>query len=150
LLDNLKIIPSLNSLSEPHLERVINLATEHHWPAGQTIFREGERDGQLYIVLEGRVALELHVPTRGRVTILTVGPGEMFGWSAAVAGLQKKTAGARTAQATWAVGLDSAALAAACEADHDLGFHVYRWLANVIAGRLTATRLQLLDMYAVD
>jgi hypothetical protein len=35
-----------------------------------------------------------------------------------------------------------------CETDHDLGYVVMRRLANVIAGRLLVTRLQLLDMFA--
>ena len=33
---------------------------------------------------------------------------------------------------------------------HELGYLVYRRLTNVIAARLTATRLQLLDMYGDD
>ena len=51
------------------------------WDAGETVFREGDRDSVLYVVEAGRVAIEMAVPGRGRVTILTVGPGEVFGWS---------------------------------------------------------------------
>jgi CRP-like cAMP-binding protein len=142
--------PWFSTLATPHLEILAGLATEQQWLAGQVVFREGDRHQQVYVILEGRMALEIHVPNRGRVTILTVGPDEILGWSAAVPGQRKKTASARAMQDTRALAFDAAALAAACEANHDLGYHIYRWLTNVIAGRLTATRLQLLDMYAVD
>ena len=149
-LEALQGNPWFVSLTTPHLEAVLSLATERRWQAGQTIFREGERDNWLYLVLEGRVALEIHVPNRGRVTILTVGPDEIFGWSATVPSLQKKTASAWSVQDTRALAFDAAALVAACDADHDLGYHVFRALTSVISGRLTATRLQLLDVYAVE
>jgi hypothetical protein len=35
-----------------------------------------------------------------------------------------------------------------CEEDHDFGYYVMRRLANLVAGRLLTTRLQLLDMFA--
>jgi CRP/FNR family transcriptional regulator, cyclic AMP receptor protein len=150
LVEMLQANPWFGSLSREHFETFIGLSTERRWPAGHVIFREGERDDRLYLVLEGRVALEIHVPARGRVTILTIGPDEIFGWSAAVPGVQTRTASARAVQATYGIACDAAALRAACERDHDLGYHVYRRLTNVIAGRLTATRLQLLDIYAVE
>ncbi|MEP7355691.1 MAG: cyclic nucleotide-binding domain-containing protein, partial [Anaerolineales bacterium] len=137
-------------LERQHFEQLVGLAAEVTWSTDQVIFREGERDDRLYLVLEGRVALEIYMPNRGRVTILTIGPDEIFGWSAAVPFVQKRTASARAAQPTRAVVFDAAALRAACEQDHDLGYYVYRRLTNVIAGRLTATRLQLLDMYSVE
>jgi CRP-like cAMP-binding protein len=142
--------PWFQPLERQHFEQFIGIATEVSWSTDQVIFREGERDDRIYLVLEGRVALEIYVPNRGRVTILTLGPDEIFGWSAAVPVVQTRTASARAAQPTRAVAFDAAALRAACERDHDLGYVVYRRLTNVIAGRLTATRMQLLDMYAVE
>jgi CRP-like cAMP-binding protein len=149
LADALRANPWFAALEPRHFEKLIAIAAEMSWPAGQVIFREGAEDDRLYFVIEGQVALEIHVPARGRLTILTVGPNEVFGWSAAVPVVRKKTASARAVRLTRAVAFDAAALRAACEEVHDLGYHVYRRLTNVIAARLTATRLQLLDMYAV-
>ncbi len=118
------------------------------WIEGQTIFAEGDQDARLYLVLEGRVAIEKYVPGRGRVTLLTLGPSEIFGWSAVVPVIGTRTATARAVAPTRAVTFDSAALQQICDEDHDLGYLVFRRLTNVIAGRLSATRLQLLDMYS--
>ncbi len=135
---------------EPRLiEKLAAIASEVAWADGQVVFREGEADDKLYLVIEGLVALDMYIPNRGRATILTVGPHEIFGWSAAVPVVGKKTASARALQTTRAIAIDANALCEACEEDHDLGYYFYRALANVIASRLTATRLQLLDVYAV-
>ncbi|MDI6773078.1 MAG: Crp/Fnr family transcriptional regulator [bacterium] len=136
-------------LEPQHLEKLAAIASEVTWTEGQVIFREGEADDRLYLVVEGLVALEMYIPNRGRATILTAGPHEVFGWSAAVPVVGKKTASARSLQRTRAIAIDAGALCAACEQDHHLGYYVYRTLADVIASRLTATRLQLLDVYAV-
>lgn len=149
LVDTLAATSAFGSLERRHLEAIAACANLVHWPAGQVVFREGEPDDRLYVVLEGLVSLDIYVPNVGRVAILTVGPNELLGWSAAVPGVEKKTASARTLQPTTAIAVDAQALHAACEADHDLGYQVYRTLARVVAGRLKATRLQLLDVYAV-
>ncbi len=99
--------------------------------------------------MDGLVALETYIPNRGRATIQTLGPHDILGWSAAVPQVQKKTASARTLLATHALAIDAAALYDACEQDHDLGYYVYRALAVVIASRLKATRLQLLDIFSI-
>lgn len=137
------------ALEPQHIEKLAAIATEVAWVEGQVIFREGEADDKLYLVVDGLVALEVYIPNRGRARILTAGPHEIFGWSAAVPVAGKKTAGARSLQTTHAIAMDAGALCAACEQDHDLGYFVYRALADVIASRLAATRLQLLDVYAV-
>lgn len=149
LSDTLHANPWFAALEPQLFEKMVAIASEVSWSAEQVIFREGDQDDHLYFVLEGQVALEIYIPARGRVTILTIGPDEIFGWSAVVPVIQKRTASARAVLPSRAVTFNGAALRAACDEDHDLGYHVYRRLTNVIAGRLTATRMQLLDMYAV-
>jgi CRP-like cAMP-binding protein len=147
LVGMLRAGPLFGSLEPQHLETLAAFAQEVTWPEDRVVFREGEPDDRLYVVVEGLVALEIFVPGRGRVTILTVGPHEVLGWSAAVPEVEKKTASARALQTTRAIAIDAAKLYAACDQDHDLGYHVYRSLSAVIASRLKATRLQLLDIY---
>jgi len=45
--------------------------------------------------------------------------------------------------------LDGNWLRAKCEEDHDLGYEMLKRLIDLIASRLDATRLQLLDIYSV-
>ena len=62
------------------------------------VYREGDPGSPVYLVEEGLVAVELVVPGRGAVTILTVGPGEIFGWSSLFY-QRPKTSAARAAGA---------------------------------------------------
>jgi CRP-like cAMP-binding protein len=148
LADILSQNPWFQSLEPAHFDKLLAIASLDAWEDGQTIFAEGEQDNHLYLVLEGRVAIEKYMPNRGRVTILTLGTSEIFGWSAVLPVIGTRTATARAVGSVQAVAFDSAALRQACDDDHDLGYLVYRRLTNIIAGRLSATRLQLLDMYA--
>lgn len=140
--------PWFQVLEPPLFQKLVDITTIKNWEEGATIFREGDRDDNLYLIVDGQVALEVYVQGHGRITILTLGPDEIFGWSAVVPVEGTRTASARAMRATQAIAFDSNALRQACDEDHDLGYQVYRRLNNVVAGRLSATRLQLLDMYA--
>ncbi len=142
-LFNLAFTRGLDSAQQ---ERLAEIATPVSWPAGTTIFREGERGSVLYVVEEGCVAIEIAVPGRGRVNILTVGPGEVFGWSSLFY-QRPKTASARTIQPTTAFALDAARLREFCDADSRMGYILTQRILAVVSERLKATRMQLLDIY---
>lgn len=149
MIDILRSSRLFEDLDLKLLEQIAVMASEVTWPSDHLVFREGETDDNLFVLLDGLVALDIHVPSRGRVTIQTLGPDDILGWSSAIPQVERKTASARTLLATRAIAIDAAELRAACEKDHDLGYCVYRAIAVVLAGRLKATRLQLLDMFSV-
>jgi CRP-like cAMP-binding protein len=140
--------PWFHNLEPDHFQKLLAIAKLEEWSENQIIFAEGALEAKLYLILEGRVAIEEYVPGHGRVTLLTLGPSELFGWSAVIPVIGTRTATTRAVDPTRTVTFDSAALERVCDEDHDLGYLVYRRLTNIIAGRLSATRLQLLDMYS--
>ena len=144
----LKNNPWFERLRDEHLQKLVSISSPVQWPAGTTIFREGDHHPNLYLIIEGRVAIDISIPSRGKVTILTLGENEVFGWSAVVPVISIKTATARTVRDTKAIAFDAQELEQLCETDHELGCIVYRRLINIIAGRLSATRMQLIDMYS--
>jgi CRP-like cAMP-binding protein len=127
-------------------ERVAAMAVPAHWSAGETVFREGDCDSALYVVETGRVAIEMSIPGRGRVTILTVGPGELFGWSSLFR-RRPKTASARAIEPTEALAWDAVQLGDLCDADPQFGYVLTRGILEAVSERLKATRMQLLDIY---
>jgi CRP-like cAMP-binding protein len=62
---------------------IAKLAEKVVYPCGSVIFREGDRNDKIYLILSGRVALEMSVPARGRVRLLTLSDGELLGDHAA-------------------------------------------------------------------
>ena len=136
----------MQGLSPGQLDQIAGIASSLNWDAGTTVFREGDRDSFFYVVEEGRVAIEIAVPGRGRVVILTVGPGEIFGWSSILAE-RPKTASARTIEPVRALALDASRLRELCDAEPQLGYLLTRRILEVVSERLKATRMQLLDIY---
>ncbi len=139
----------LARLSPTTRESMLSLAQTYHYKTGDTVFREGDPAAMLYIVKTGRVAIEIHIPSKGRQTIQTAGPGEPFSWSALVEP-QIETASARAVEETEVLGMKSGALMDLFQDKCRVGFEVYHALTVVITQRLVATRLQLLDMYGTS
>ncbi len=144
----LQSIPWFQELSPDHFNKILKISKLRTVEAGEDIFREGDIEDYLYVVLEGRVAIEIAVPGRGRVRIYTAEPMDVVGWSSVTPVVRQRTAGAKAVLPSRLVAIESAKLRKLCEEDHDLGYVVMKRLANVVASRLLVTRLQLLDMFA--
>ncbi len=148
LIKVLQAIPWFQALSAEHFKKIVSISRIIKFEPGQVIFHEGDKEDYLYIVLEGRVAIEISLPGRGRIRVLTADPMDVVGWSSVTPVVRQRTAGARAVLPSRLVAIDATGLRALCEEDHDLGYYVMRRLANVVASRLMTTRLQLLDMFA--
>lgn len=135
------------SLPNHVIERVASLATLRGFPADTLLFREGASNDHLMIISIGRVALDMKVPGRGGVRIMSLGPGDMVAWSALLGG-GPMTTSAVAMQDTQLVAIRAADAIALCESDPVFGYHLMRQVAQALANRLVATRLQLLDLFA--
>lgn len=144
----LQSIPWFQEIDPEHFEALCGIACLRQVEAGDELFREGDKEDFLYIVLEGRIAVDIHIPGRGRMRIFTAEPMDIVGWSSATPIVRQRTASARTVLPGRVICMDAQKLRVLCDQDHDLGYVVMRRLANVVASRLLVTRLQLLDMFA--
>jgi CRP-like cAMP-binding protein len=135
-------------LESRYLALLVSCASNLRFDGGQMIFREGEDANQFYLIRQGNVAIELHSPTRGSLTVQSLGAGEVLGWSWLVPPYRWRFDG-RVVEPTRALALDGKCLRTKCEQDHDLGYELFKRFAQVMTQRLEATRLQLLDVYAV-
>ncbi|MDX9857566.1 MAG: cyclic nucleotide-binding domain-containing protein [candidate division Zixibacteria bacterium] len=138
--------PFLEGLEKRHLSLLVGCASNVVFKEGQWVFREGEPADNFYFIREGRVHVQTHAPHTGPVIIRSREAGEIFGWSWLVPPY-KWHFDARAVELTRAIALDGKCLRTKCEEDHDLGYEIMKRFALVIAERLEATRLQLLDVY---
>ncbi len=138
--------PFLKGLKPAHLDLITGCATNVRFNAGKYIFREGEQANQFYILREGKVAVEIYGAQQGAITTQTLEGGDILGWSWLVAPYKWRF-DARAVELTRAIALDGKCLREKCEKDHDLGYELLKRFSRVIAERLEATRIQLLDMY---
>jgi len=148
LLETLRHLPWFTDLTAGQIERMASIASLQRLSAGDILFREGDREDSLYVLLDGQIALEIEVPTRGRVTFYTAEMLDIIGWSSMTPIARQRSAQARAAQNCLLLGFNSKLLEQLCEEDHDIGYIVMRRLSNVVASRLLTSRLCLLDMIA--
>jgi len=138
--------PFLAGLPAEDYERLAHLAMEVHFEPEQTVFREGDPSSCFYLILEGRVALEISAP--GRVLrIQTIGAGEELGWSSLLETVNKQFQ-ARCLEPVHALAFDGARLTALCDEEPQLGVRLLRKVLMTVSERLRATRLQVLDVFA--
>jgi CRP/FNR family cyclic AMP-dependent transcriptional regulator len=148
LITELKKVPWFGELKRDHLKLMSAIACLRRFKAGVTIFREGDKEDFLYVVLEGRIALDMYVPSRGKVLIYTAEQWDVFGWSSVTPTVHQRTAGAMAVLDSLVACIEAEKLRQLCEQDHDLGYLFMRRMADIVASRLMVTRLQLIDMFA--
>ncbi len=117
------------------------------WSAGQELIREGQVAAEFFLVLEGKVEVQTHVPGRSPVTLQTLHRGDVLGWSWLTQNGSFAFSG-KTLIDTQALVFDGTALLRQCEQHPRLGYLLMRRFALCMSERLRHTRLQLLDLYA--
>jgi len=127
-------------------ERLVACAHLQVLPPGRGLLEEGGPSRELGIVRSGRVALKVLVPARGEVTILTVEPGDIVGWSSIVPPY-RATSTAVTVDEVELLVFDGQALRALL-AEPAVASAVYPRVLAAVARRLAGTRQQLLDLLA--
>lgn len=140
--------PFLADLDPAFTSLMVGCAKNVRFNRGDYLFREGDPADKFYLIREGKVAVEIFAPQRTPIIVSTLGEGEILGWSWLLPPYQWKL-NARALEYLRAIALDGKCLRNKCEQNHDLGYEVLKRFARIIEQRLEATRMQLLDVYAV-
>lgn len=138
--------PVFKGLDQDQLELIAGCATNVVFAAGDRLFREGDQADTFFLIRHGLVALDAYVPNRGQLTMETVGPAEILGWSWLLPPYRWHFTG-RAVEQVRAIQFDGACLRGKCEDDPVLGYDLLNRFAQVLVSRLQATRLQLMDVY---
>ena len=138
--------PFFTGLGASAVQLIAGCASNVHFAAGDYIFGEGEAASRFYVIRHGRVALEIHSPTRGPLVIDTMDEGEVLGWSWLVPPY-RYFGDARAVTPVSAIALDGTCLRGKCEADAELGYQLLKRVTTVMYQRLQSTRVRLLDLY---
>ena len=138
--------PFFDGLDPGCLSVLTGCATNVRFAERSFIFREGGPADRCYLIRAGKVALEIAAPSRGPITVQTLGPGDVAGFSWLLEPHRWEFDG-RALEPVRAIALDGVCLRAKCADDPRLGFDLMQRFARLATRRLQATRLQLLDVY---
>lgn len=143
MLKEHRFFPELSELAAHKLaERIV----VREFPIQSTIFEEGAENSWIHFIIAGQVALEMNAPPRGRSRVLTLGPGDILAWSALLGG-GRMTTSAIALSDSKALAISASDIDSLCKLDERFGFLLFRDLATALSKRLTATRLQMLDLF---
>jgi CRP-like cAMP-binding protein len=88
LLAVLKKHPFVEEFQPEHIDRLRALAREVSFAVDQTIFKEGDDTHDFYLIVAGRVALEMQEPDHV-LRVQTLAAGDELGWSSVLMGRGK-------------------------------------------------------------
>lgn len=137
-----------SDFNESDRELLAGCAANTSFRADESILREGGAADYFYLLRFGKVAIEYFAPGRGSVTIQTLGEGDVLGWSWLFPPYRSHY-DARALEVTRALRFDGACLRGKCDADPELGYRVMKRFSQVVVERLSATQMQLMDLYGV-
>jgi CRP-like cAMP-binding protein len=147
MIDTLRSSEFFGDLGIDPLQKVSMLCRGGSYREGMIIFKEGDEAAELYLLTDGRVALEMEVrPVPDRPAISTAvevaTKGECFGWSALVEPYIY-TLSARCMSNCTVLAIKGDMLRKAMADDPVLSYELMKRLASLIARRLMHTQLRL-------
>jgi len=138
--------PFMKGLPPDVLSLLAGCAAEETIMAGHHLFHEGGAADKFYLIRQGAIAIEIRAPARPAIMLETLHDGDVVGWSWLIAP-HKWAFDARALSLTRLISLDAQTLRRKMDEDSALGYAILGRFLPVIAHRLGATRVQLLDLY---
>jgi CRP/FNR family transcriptional regulator, cyclic AMP receptor protein len=139
-------LPLFSGLKPAYIQLISGCCANVRFEAGEFMGREGEPADKFWVIRQGRVALEIHAPGRGALTIQTIGDDEVVGWSWLVPPYQLRF-DVHAITSTRALMFDGKCLRQKFVPDPELGYELVQRFSRVMVSRLEAMSLQLLDLY---
>jgi CRP/FNR family cyclic AMP-dependent transcriptional regulator len=143
-VEDLRKFKLFAGLDDEELAELAKIGSFEKLEAGSEVFEEDEPATTVYVVASGKVSVAMRSRKGQKAVIGEVGPGEMFGWSAAL-GDRPFTAAAKTIEDSNVLALDGERLRQSFDEHPRIGHRVVRNIALVISKRLTNLRSRLAD-----
>lgn len=112
---------------------------------GEMVFEQGDPAIHLYIVVEGEVKIRFKPEDGAELTVATIRPGGVFGWSSTF-GSDYYTSGAICTRNTHLLRVRGEDLKTLCENHPETGILIIERLAGVVAERLRSTHKQVVAL----
>ncbi|MDX3093386.1 cyclic nucleotide-binding domain-containing protein [Streptomyces sp. ME01-24h] len=136
----------LDSLRPAHRRAFLDHARKVSFPQSWRICAEGRFADRFWVIESGAVSIDMEVPGRGEVSVETLGPGELIGWSWLFPPYRWQV-GAHALGSVGAYEFNAAEVRDLCKENPVLGQAIVLAAAQTIAQRLSAARARMLDLY---
>jgi CRP/FNR family cyclic AMP-dependent transcriptional regulator len=124
-------------LGAEHLAVIAECARREDLGAQQRLVRRNTPADAFYVVLDGKIGVELPTPSGPPLQAQSLGPGSVVGWSWLIPPY-KWHMDARAVEHTSMLAVDGKRLLARCDADPALGYALMKRFARLMGERLRA------------
>ena len=133
-----------SGLENKNLKKIAAITGEKSFSADALVYDAGELGQAVYVIQSGEVVIEMPVSDNTWVSVLTLGPGELFGWSSLFP-TERKRARARTTEPTHLLVINAQRLRTLWQNDEDLEYAIVHLTSKVMIDRIKVTRQKLIE-----
>ena len=133
----LKTVPFFNELARRQLKTVSGIMFERNFEADEIIFAEGQPGAALFLILDGKVAVEM-CRQRNTTILAILEKGAFFG-EMALLNEAPRSANARSLERTYTLALYRNDLSRLIQRDPQTACQIYRAIASIVGDRLRST-----------
>lgn len=135
--------PLFKGLEPRYQQMLIECASNLSLGAGQYLFHEGGPAERIYLIRNGKIAIRYSTPNHNKpITVQVLSEGDMLGWSWIVPPYRWHFDAVAIERAQ-VMAIDAHNLKRRCDEDNTLGYRLMSRVAEVLAVRLQAIRVQL-------
>ncbi len=134
--------------SADQIDALAENARYRRFRANELVFHHGNLADRFYVVVKGTVALEAPADDGHPVRLQIAASGELLGWSWMFSNNVGQWLG-RTLEPTEVIYFCGDRLRQQCEQDPQLGYQLFRRVAEVMMQRLQATRQLLFEQHTL-
>ena len=138
--------PFMSDMLEQHINQIVECASNVVFRENEYIFREGEEAKRFYLIRTGKVALDINGREKGKIRVLTLGSGQILGWSWIILPYRWHF-DAQVIEDVRAIAMDGECLRKKFNLDPKLGYEMLKRFTQILEQRLNVTRIQLMDVY---
>jgi CRP-like cAMP-binding protein len=146
-LSQLRANPLLHSMDSKHLKKLAAIAVEAEFARDEVIYQRGHLGQALYLIQEGEVTIATDTPGQEQVVLHTLGPGQLFGWSALFP-QERKMFITRATKPTRVLVMNAAKIRDAWQSDTSMEYALIRRGGEAMSNRMLLLRQQLAEMIA--
>ena len=131
-------------LDNEYLDLLSGKAKERRIDAGKIVFRQGEHAGTFYLLLSGRITVEIPSVYGPSIEIQNLGAGQILGWSWLISPYQWEFQ-AKTLEDSVLLEFDGKSILEDCENNPRFGYKLLSSFSVLMSQRLHASRQRMMD-----
>lgn len=143
--DVLREFPIFQGFTESQLDVLVSAFEDFDYPSGTHIFEQGQAAHYLYILTEGKVIIRYKPFDGPQLTVATINPGGVFGWSAAI-GRTLYSSGALTVEDSRGYRISKARLVELCAENPETSAVLLKHLAVLVNNPMDPAHAEVLKI----